>query len=678
MKWRVLDMLSKTSLFRREMFKRDFRNVGWISILYFCGLAFTLPLQLLMAFNDEYRIEANGAGLFDSIFMFEVQFMLLFLMPVLMAVFLFRYIHVKGASDFIHSLPISREHLFRHHAFSGVILLIAPILLTSLILFMFFLFTDVSAFYSISQLGYWSLMMIVVSILTFMICVFAGTLTGLSTVQAVLTYILMLLPAGIYVLVAVHLSFFIAGFSDLVVIDHTVDNYSPLVNVFQYYPNDPQEGFLPVQYVMLGIYFIASIVLYFGGKAIYKKRPLEVASQTIAINVLKPVFQFGMTFCFALVGGTYFGETQLMLSWLIFGYVIGGIVGFSLSSMVLDKSWRVFRLQHFKGLFVYGATAGLIIGILPLFWLNYESYVPETSEVKNVYIGDNIYQLEELIENTSPDLIESEDAINTVIQLQKEMINQNDQFNSTGMMYFISYELKNGDHVQRSYQVDRKNVQAPLKRVMETKEYKELTYPVLNSDPSKVQKVTLQSGGPVNKEVSILDPLQIQEFYQHVKEDIYNLSYDQLIHPKGIRSHVTEVREGSDWTEEYYYPQDNSIYNSYENTVNWLKEKGFYEDAFIDEGEIDHVSIYPWDEAQNQYPKEAYDQIVENESVEPLEVKDKKQIQTILLSSKEEEEGNYLVGIHYEDLKGGYYEVLTFDSSNAPGFVQDYFKDQQQ
>jgi ABC-2 type transport system permease protein len=671
-------MPSKTSLFRREMFKRDFRHVGWISILFFCSLAFTLPLQLLMAFNDDYRIDASGAGLFDSTFMFELQFMFLFLMPVLMAVFLFRYIHVKGASDFIHSLPISREHLFRHHVLSGLILLIVPILVNSLILFMFYLFADVSTFYSINQLGYWTLMMIIVSILTFMICVFAGTLTGISAVQAVLTYILMLLPAGIYVLVAVHISFFIAGLSDLALLDHTIGNYSPIVKVFQFYPDQAQGGFLPVNSIMLFIYFIASVVFYFAGKAIYKKRPLEVASQTIAINLLKPVFQFGMTFCFALVGGTYFGETQLMLSWLIFGYVVGGLIGYFLSSMVLDKSWRVFQVQYLKGLFVYGGTAGIVIGILPLFWLNYESYVPEMSNVKNVYIGDSVFQLEDLMANTSPDLIESEEAIGAVIQLQKEMIKKNDQFNSRGKRYFISYELENGDHVQRTYQIDRKEVQASLKRVMETEDYKELTYPVLNSDSSKVQKVTLQPGGPVNTEVSILEPKQIQEFYQHVREDIYALSYEDIIHPVGIRSHVSEVRNGSDWTEKYYYPHDNSIYNSYENTVNWLKEEGYYEDAFIDEGEIDHVSIYPWNEAQNQYPREAYDQIVKNESVEPLEVKNKKQIQTMLLSSEEDEEGDYLVGIHYDDLQGGYYEVLALTSSKAPDFVEDYFKDEQQ
>ncbi len=660
------------------MFKRDFRNVGWISILFFCGLVFTLPLQLLMAINDDYRIDASGAGLFDSTFMFELQFMLLFLMPVLMAVFLFRYIHVKGASDFIHSFPISRDHLFRHHVLSGLMLLIVPILVTSLILFMFYLFADVSTFYTINQLGYWTLMMMIVSILTFMVCVFAGTLTGISAVQAVLTFILMLLPAGIYALVAVHISFFIAGLSDLALLDHTIGNYSPIVKVLQFYPNQAQGGFLPVDSITLVIYFVASILFYFSGKAIYQKRPLEVTSQTIAINLLKPVFQFGMTFCFALVVGTYFGETQLLLSWLIFGYVVGGIIGYFLSAMVLDKSFHVFRGQYFKGLLVFGGTAGLVIGILPLFWLNYEGYVPEPSEVNSVYIGDNIFQFEELIENTTPDLIESEEAINAVIHLQKEMINQNDLFNSRGKMYFISFELKNGDHVQRTYQIDPKEVQASLKRLMETKDYKELTYPVLNSDPSKVQKITLQPGGAVNTEVTILEPKQIQEFYQHVREDIYNLSYDEIIHPVGTRSHVSEVRDHSDWTVEYYFPQDNMIYNSYKNTVNWLKEEGYYEDAFIDEGEIDQVNIYPWNEAKKQYPREAYDQIVQGGSVESLEVTDKKKIETMLLISEEDEEGDYLVGIYYEDLKGGYYDVLAFDSSDAPDFVVDYFKDQQQ
>ena len=54
MKWEVLDMRQKTSLFNKGLFVQDLRSVGWIGIVYFLLLLAVGPLQTLLKV-EEYR-----------------------------------------------------------------------------------------------------------------------------------------------------------------------------------------------------------------------------------------------------------------------------------------------------------------------------------------------------------------------------------------------------------------------------------------------------------------------------------------------------------------------------------------------------------------------------------------------------------------------------------------------
>src|SRR5690625_5781916 len=72
-----------------------------------------------------------------------------------MAMFVLRYLHVKDASDFIHSLPIKRHHLFSQQVGFGVVALWIPILLNSGLIFIVSQYLDVSSAFNLTDLGYW-------------------------------------------------------------------------------------------------------------------------------------------------------------------------------------------------------------------------------------------------------------------------------------------------------------------------------------------------------------------------------------------------------------------------------------------------------------------------------------------------------------------------------------------
>lgn len=671
-------MPSITSSFRKELFKQNFRNVGWISILYLVGLLFTLPLQLAMALSNDYGISSNVAGLFDHTFIFEFQALFLFITPVLMAVFLLRYMHVNASSDFMHSLPIRREALYRHQVGSGIFLLVIPIVIISIIMFMFYIFVDVSNFYTLGDLGYWMLLMVVVTLLTFITGVFVGTLTGLSAVQGVLTYILLLFPAGIYALITFHVSFFISGYAELNRLNQTFEYFSPITDVLETNQYPGQEEILRVNYLSLAIYFVISILLYFIARLIYQKRPLESATQAIALHSLKPVLKFSMTLCFALFVGMYFGETQSSITWIVVGYLLGIIIGYLLASMLIAKTWRVFTFEHAKGILVYGVAASLIASIIPVFWHKYESYVPVSDEIEHVYIGNSFGEYEaELLYNDSLSVIRSKYAIDAIRELHKEFIRQGDPLNRSGRHYFISYKLKNGEEVQRSYRMNRQEINTELKEVWETKDYKKLAYPYMNLDPVSVQKVKIRPHGPGDTEAVIVDPEKIKALFSNMKSDINGLSFEEMKNPVGLQSYVTVTLDHEEENEEYAYRSDTMIPTSYKNTINWLKEENLYDKAFINIDEIDHVNVYFMELGQSQYPEDAYHEMMNGdssvESERHLELTDDKQIEEVLKGQRYAIDGKYVIGIHYDS--DDFFDVLSFNKEDAPDFIKDYFQD---
>ncbi|GGF13472.1 hypothetical protein GCM10010954_10250 [Halobacillus andaensis] len=656
----------KTSSFKKEMFKQDFRNVGWISIVYFIGLMFTLPLQLAMALSDDvieaanYGMYPKDTGLFSSTFLFEIQMILLFGLPVLMAVFLFRYLHVTSSSDFVHSLPIRRETLFNYRLMSGFVLLLVPILLIGFIMLLFIGFADVVDFYNIADLGNWLLLMIIVSWFVFMAGVFVGTLTGLSAVHGVLTFILLLFPMGIVALVFYHISFYVNGFSGSTVLDQSIPHLSPIADVADFSSIDAGEGFIPVSYSVLGIYVLITVLFYFISRFIYKKRQLESASHPIAVSWLRPVFKFGVTFCFALFAGMYFGETQNTYGWIIFGYFFGGIFGFFLSVMLLRKTWRVFSVPQWKGLAVYGAVAALLIALIPLVFITYENHVPASGEVKGVYLGTSYYQYDEYMTSEENQLIESEDTIETVKVLHEKLLQEGDPLKRDGERIFIAYELENGEETYRSYQADLARLQEELDAISKTKEYKEMNNPILNVDIDQVDRLSIHAPYK-GSNIEIVEPDKIAGFLENVKKDIYQLPYQRVNGAAELGSFVEATINGEE-------PVHFSLELTYLNTQEWLIEEGLQEQVMLQADDVEYVEVYEWQHSRDLPPDLAIEQMKESGKV-PLRIENADRINEMLEAPSNQSNGAYLVGFYLDEGRGYVNPVMGVHENDAPEFV---------
>lgn len=115
-----------------------------------------------------------------------------YLVPVLLSAMLFHYLHNRLSVDFYHSMPVSRTKLFLSRYFTGLILLIAPIILSKILctaIYLFFYTPHISAgyilLYNLSDLLFWIIMNIIVFNIS---CMVAVTCSNAAKVSFILSH----------------------------------------------------------------------------------------------------------------------------------------------------------------------------------------------------------------------------------------------------------------------------------------------------------------------------------------------------------------------------------------------------------------------------------------------------------------------------------------------------------
>ena len=130
-------MKSKKPFFSRELVFNNLRRFWWVAVLFTLALFLVSPLITLT--NGSETIPKSGYNIyFSDIFSGTVIFLVT--IPVFIGVMMFRYMQNSKSMVNIHAMPYTRLRLYVNNIISGLILLLAPLLLNS-------------AFLSIIQLG---------------------------------------------------------------------------------------------------------------------------------------------------------------------------------------------------------------------------------------------------------------------------------------------------------------------------------------------------------------------------------------------------------------------------------------------------------------------------------------------------------------------------------------------
>ncbi|MED0685483.1 DUF6449 domain-containing protein [Anoxybacillus ayderensis] len=631
----------KTFLFNRGIFTQIVRNVGWVSLIYFIGLLFALPIHIfMMSENKDWLMHHQTGRIFDigSV----IQFSLMFTLPILLAIFLFRYMQVKLSADYMHSLPIKREVLFLQHIVVGMIILIVPVAVIAVCLIMMKPFLPISL-YSFKHVAIWFVSTVSMNLLLFSGAVFVGMLTGMSILQGMFAYILFFFPAGIFILLIFNLKYFLYGFAYEYYLSSSLNEMIPFIQAL----NWETEQIQPLEIL---IYTVLTFMFYGLSIWLYKKRHIEMATDAIVFRPLRPVFTYGFTFCVMLVGGAYFGQMQQKMSWVIFGYVSSSLFGYIIARMILAKTWRVFsRWKEYVGYVVFMSIVGLLF-TFDVF--GYKTYQPSLNEIERAYFGDHIYFFEnDEIDEENAFYYEKEN-IRNIYLFHQHLIEQRTYPVNDRRNVVIGYDLKNGERIVREYTVPTNLYNQFYKPIFNSIEFKKNHYPILRKTNFKdVLQIRI---GSEDKIVRLQDRADIESFLAVLQQQLLHETFDETTINRswGTISILYEKYEeqGIEWRKSYHLVEQ------------WLQDRGLLQQARVTADDIAEIKII-----KNTKQVPWYDwtpEMIEREKA-TMVVHDKVKIEQCLQMAAWGEE-DYILGIYY---KNGRIDIQAFSKDFVPPFV---------
>ncbi|MFD2655958.1 DUF6449 domain-containing protein [Gracilibacillus thailandensis] len=665
----------KTSYFKKELWKQAFRSFGWIGIGYFLALLFLLPLQIIMVKtkNDPNDINYYRQNI-DSLFGLngEIQGVLFLIIPVLAAVFTSRYMHVKGSADFIHSLPLRRSQLFAHQFLIGYMMILIPVCITACVLFVLSGVMDVAFIYQSNDILNWFYETLTFTTFLYAIAYFVGTLTGMSVVQGGLSFIFIIFPAGISMLINENLNMLLEGFS---VHNASFFSFSSNLTPIWWFMELSNKSNLEIANWIYGIYWLISVIFIGISLILYRIRPIESANQTIAFPLLKPIFKFGVTFCFMLLGGVYFGAVQQQSEgWMIFGYICGALFGYLLAKMLIQKTWRVF--DQWKGFMIYIGISIVVILSVMFDWYGFEANVPEKGEVEGIYFveqntfnnwyGGRLDQKLEQSNITNPELMEKVINLHEYI-LANDHIGQYQEniYMEKSTDIEIIYHLKNGKRMVRQYFIPSMDeVEEYVKPILESIEYKQSSLDWLNDKNNRISSVTV-SGYDYRQQVT--DQYTINKITDALKQDYLKTSYEEMTHSRLYgESKYLEFEVESEQTYFYHVP----LLNSYSKVLEVLEQEELDRGLTIHSTDVSMVAI-----SNTQKNEEIVYELPHMEKIDRnkwMLVEDSEQIEE-LVSLNNDVDGTWKIA-YYGPSDKNFIEAYQVSEDQLPSFVTDYFE----
>ena len=176
-------MISKTSFFNKAIYKSTLKRFLWGSVLYFAILFVYIILNAVPA-NEYYNYNsiynANVPLLLSpSHLIFPI--LLSIVVPNVVSILSFRFIHSKKQVVFIHSCPVSRCANYISTTLAGFTLMIVPLIAISLISLCYFNFSDCMIWLGINAF---------VIFIMFSVSVFSSVITGNSFAAIIITVII--------------------------------------------------------------------------------------------------------------------------------------------------------------------------------------------------------------------------------------------------------------------------------------------------------------------------------------------------------------------------------------------------------------------------------------------------------------------------------------------------------
>ena len=671
-------MTSKTSLFNKGIYKSTIRRFLWGSALYFIMLFVFTGMMIFLNedpnYANTYWSSRAQSAILSSDYMI-IPMLMSMVVPTVCGLLIFRFIHSKKTSVFVHSLPVKREANYISSILAALTLMAVPVILNTIIL-MIMSVSIFSLHFSVFDCIVWMILNLSALFIMFSAVCFVSVITGNSFAMVglnILFHTIALIISAAFTMVCEIFLYGFAGEGELlekVFYKSFITKIPTIMTGWGY--SDKAELSLYIKDLI--IFSLIAIVLYIVSGLLYKKRRMETAEDVAGFSCLNLIFKYLVTFVGAIstfaifVYSIYKSPVSLWTT----VFVVSVVLYFGIE-MLLKKTLRVWRA--YKGYFGF---AIVFAGIMCLFaftsLFGFETYVPQKEDVKSAAIY-------EYYRETKPFLADDEiiaKAITTHTELLKNKgVLQNREY--TTRMH-IEYSLKNGKKVSRVYPIDEDALHDIMNNIYENDEYKKKQERIF-APMESVYSIRLNGDGGYNQ--SIDDPRKMQALVDCVKKDVVNLSYNEIY--SGSRESGIEIGYvPSEYSDEIYveevYREDNTsirirheyvaINSNYKNTIQWLRDNGYWESVALKNQGVMYIArdwkdLPFFDEegrlVDNIDGKDSFIKIDEKEEVQkivdfcnstPREyVREKDRYTVFIVYSEQEKDHSTLTTISKEEIK---------------------------
>ncbi|HIQ80409.1 MAG TPA: ABC transporter permease [Candidatus Scatavimonas merdigallinarum] len=519
------------------------------AIVYAVLLLFSYPLLIFMykIFNNSSKEIQNGFLEGCAALVFPViTGGIAILFTLLVAVFMFSYMHKKRSVDVFGALPVTRRTLFFSRYFTGISILLVPFLLCmglSMLL-------SIQSFEAVQQLWRSSVTILVSVVVAYTFTAFVAVCCG-TTADMVIS---VLAINGLYPLMVLMCQVIsnstipgvTSSFNLPAVVYTALSPYSSgIVNAVM----DPALTESGAQFLWWFVLLALSIA---GCIAVSRKRKAECAQAGFALRLL-PVLVRAIActvagLVFALVFSSFSFGVNAQNSvlnhyiWFFLGLMIGSFIAHLILTFIYNRGSRGFL----KSLISYGVLI-LVIGaaymIVSTGMFGMDLYVPQPQQVKQVQFkvnGPENFFLSGADEELFAVYTEQED-IEKVVRVHTSITDNLRERagypyamslgafgymeNEAPLFYdvIIKYTLENGCVVERAYSnftFDSREIAPEVLAVIESQAYKEQTVPILIYDDSSIRSVIAYGSNMTEEAYTVADREQIIGIASALRKDI--------------------------------------------------------------------------------------------------------------------------------------------------------------
>ena len=161
--------------------------------------------------------------------------------------------------------------------------------------------------------------------------VFVAMMTGISVVQGVLTYVFLLFPAGIILLLFSNLSLLLFGFPGDYYLTSNLERLSPLTYISLIDERNIKDGELIIYLAVTILLYLLALYFYKKKKRKEHQKPLPFQNCVPFLNTVSPFALCFLVECISVL------VQSNSVGWMIFGYVIGAVIGYYLAEIVCKK-----------------------------------------------------------------------------------------------------------------------------------------------------------------------------------------------------------------------------------------------------------------------------------------------------------------------------------------------------